>query len=543
MYREKSRCSTLSTKAGRLVLWGLAWVAVFTVPIGLAACGSSSGTQAGANEKPKILVVGCDGAPYTTFNALQEGAYYSIEENVYERLCAWDDAAQKAIPQVAESWEASPDCKTWTFHIRQGTKFHDGADVDAAAVKASLELSQQVGLQSVATDAIDAMEATDKYTLVMHLKYPQKMDMGATSLCGMSVLDVAGIEKYGDKAFTPGYDLGSGPYRLTAATTSEVRFERYKEYCGGWQGEKAKCPDVAIFRGIGEPAARVQNLEQGSIQIMFGVLPEDAERLRKNDAFTVYANDVWALCCYVLNTKKAPLSDPNLREALYWSYPYEQVLKLAVGGEGTIASGPIAVGVPGYEEQLARFGQPTQDMAKARAALALSKYPQGNITLDCPVEMGKAWEMQAVQLWKTALAELGIRLNAHLANTSVTLEQAWSDNPPQDMVAGSWMKTTAFPYGLHYTQITDIHPVWNLSYWSDPEVTKLVMEGISLYAEDEEAGIDKMNDAWAIALEAHPTMYTVDVKAISAAAKTIQGFNGSQAGSQNSLNCYSIGMN
>lgn len=537
-WRKSSRRSPL-VKTWGVFLWGLVLLSVVAVPVVLAGCGSDSTTE---TEGPKILVVGCDGVPYTTFHALQEGAYYAIEDNVYERLCTWDQQTGKTVPQIAESWDVSADAKTWTWHIRQGTKFHDGADLDANAVKLSLEMSKEIGLQSVTTDAIASMSVPDKYTLVMKLKYPQRMDMGSTALCCMSIVDVAGAEKYGDKAFTPGYDLGSGPYKLTSATTSELKFERYKEYYGGWQGEKAKCPDIAVFRGIDEPAARIQNLEQGAVQVAFGILPEDAQRLKGNEDFNVFSNHVWNILTYVLNTQKAPLNDANVREALYWSYPYDDVLQLAIGGEGAVVGGPTAVGAPGYEAQVQEFGIPKQDMDKARAALARSEYPEGNITLDCPVEMGKAWEMKATQLWKTALADLNIKLNAHLQNTMVTLERAWSENPPQHILVGAWMKTTSLPYELHYTQLTPINPAWNLCYWSDPKCTKLIMEGVSAFAKDEAAGVSKLNEGWGVARAANPVLYTVDVKALSASTKTIGNFNGSEPGGQNSLSCYNISM-
>lgn len=71
----------------------------------------------------------------------------SIMEHIIQTLVRLDikddprtgEIEFKVVPQLAESWEVSQDGKTWTFKLRKGIKFHDGTDLDAAAVKLSLE--------------------------------------------------------------------------------------------------------------------------------------------------------------------------------------------------------------------------------------------------------------------------------------------------------------------------------------------------------------------------------------------------------------------
>ena len=64
----------------------------------------------------------------------------SIIFNVLETLVTYDgEATDKFVPQLAESWESSPDGKTWTFHIRQGVKFHEGGDMTPSDVAYSFQ--------------------------------------------------------------------------------------------------------------------------------------------------------------------------------------------------------------------------------------------------------------------------------------------------------------------------------------------------------------------------------------------------------------------
>src|SRR6516225_4653305 len=58
------------------------------------------------------------------------GVDYNYVFNCFSRLTAQDTKLQ-VLPDLAASWESSDDLKTWTFHLRQGVKFHDGKTLDA----------------------------------------------------------------------------------------------------------------------------------------------------------------------------------------------------------------------------------------------------------------------------------------------------------------------------------------------------------------------------------------------------------------------------
>src|SRR3984885_780036 len=61
------------------------------------------------------------------------GLEYNYAHCVFNRLTAQDNKLQ-VIPDLAQSWDASEDLKTWTFHLRLGVKFHNGKPLDAADV-------------------------------------------------------------------------------------------------------------------------------------------------------------------------------------------------------------------------------------------------------------------------------------------------------------------------------------------------------------------------------------------------------------------------
>lgn len=94
----------------------------------------------------------------------------------YEALIS-KDADMNVIPLLAESWETSEDGLTWTFHLRQGVKFHDGSDFTAEDVIASYDKARVVGESLFVSNfrAVESYEALDDYTVAVHLNYVQPL--------------------------------------------------------------------------------------------------------------------------------------------------------------------------------------------------------------------------------------------------------------------------------------------------------------------------------------------------------------------------------
>jgi len=92
-------------------------------------------------------------------------------ENAYESLVYTDRDTTKLAPQLAESWTASPDGLSFTFKIRQGVKFQDGAELDAEAVKTSFERLKAINKgPAFVLASLDTITVTEKYSLSIKLK-------------------------------------------------------------------------------------------------------------------------------------------------------------------------------------------------------------------------------------------------------------------------------------------------------------------------------------------------------------------------------------
>ena len=106
-----------------------------------SAATEAPATGAIKSKDPTTFVNATIGEPETLDPALAyETAGGEIIQNVYETLVFYDgEATDKFVPQLAESWETSDDGTVWTFKIRSGVKFHDGADLTPSDVAYSFQ--------------------------------------------------------------------------------------------------------------------------------------------------------------------------------------------------------------------------------------------------------------------------------------------------------------------------------------------------------------------------------------------------------------------
>ncbi len=120
---------------------------------------------------------------------LVESEGLQVGNALFDSLVAFDSKTSEAVPAVAESWETSTDARVWTFHLRQGTTFHNGREVTAADFKYAWEricnpvneshvayhLAAVEGfddMQSGAATELSGVAAIDTYTLQVTLSYP-----------------------------------------------------------------------------------------------------------------------------------------------------------------------------------------------------------------------------------------------------------------------------------------------------------------------------------------------------------------------------------
>ncbi len=353
-----------------ILLSGLALTTVGST-LALAACGNKD------NSKPAGLTLGMVLEPPGLDPTA--GAASAIAEitlyNLYETLTKIQ-ADGKVQPLLAERWEATPDQKTWTFHLRKDARFHNGEPFNAASVHFSL--ARAAGERSTNKDkrlfaSFERIDTPDDYTVVVHGSEPNP---DLPFLLGQGTAIMVEPKSAGQNGTAP---IGTGPYQLEqwrkGASLSLKKWPQYRA------ADKIAI-DTATFRFISDTAAQAASLLSGDVQLFARVQVARSLPQFKNDArFLVQVGASSAKTILALNNARKPLDDVRVRRALAAAIDRKAVIDGAADGFGVPIGSYYVPGMPGYVDTT---GINPYDPDKARALLKEAGIDNLQLTLKLP---------------------------------------------------------------------------------------------------------------------------------------------------------------
>lgn len=320
---------------------------------------------------------------------------------VYDTLLDTDDEG-RLTPGLAEDWQVSGDGTTVTFTLREGVDFHGGAAFTAADAEATLQrlLAERTGSAVGASlRAIENMKTPDKHTLVLQLQRPNAALLTALTRVGASMLDSGDIEA-GSVARHPN---GTGPFRwISWQRGRAVTLGANANY---WDG--APKMSRVRFRATSDESRILSGTSSGDFHI--GVVT-DPGTVRGADAETMQVMEQPTLSYHalVLNTRRGPLRQVRVRQAIACAVDRERIIERVYLGHGAV-TGPITSPAYGYNA-VAGLPCTPPDRGKARALLAEAGHPNG-FRLDAIVPSGgSATAMQMARSLRAQLRRVGIRM-------------------------------------------------------------------------------------------------------------------------------------
>lgn len=506
---------------------GVAWF--FVVAAVITGCGSSGSDKKGDESSKDVAIYAYTSTPVTDWDPAVEYSDGIITlNNVYETLVRYDTAAKKIVPVLATSWEASDDGKTWTFHLREGVKFHDGSVMDAEAVKFSIDRTMELGQGGAFIwDAVESVEAADADTVVITTKYSAPIDLIASSGYAAFVVSPKAATANPKSWFTEGHEAGTGPYMLESYKMGqEVVLTAFSDYWGGWKPEQF---DKVLIKKVSETATKRQLVEQGECDVTMDLPAEDIKALDGNPNVQVYDSPSYNQLYFCFDTKAKPLDNKYIRQALSYAFPYENCVKYAAGGFAKQSRGAIPATLWGHGDQLLQY---TFDPEKAKELLAKGGYPDGGFKLLLTYLSGDEVEKKCAELYKSELAKLGIELEIRGMPWESMWELGKSTNPDkrQDIFTTYWWPDYTDPFSYMYNLFhTEDEPYFNLSYWSSAKYDQLITKANEQTATDREAAETTYIEAQQILVEEAPAVFALDTNAVFVANKTFKGFSANPA--------------
>lgn len=445
-----------------------------------------------------------------------------VLNNIYETLLRYDPETKEFESVLAEDYEVSEDMLTWTFSLREGVKFHDGADFKAEAVKYSVERTKELAQgASFIWDPVESVNVVDEYTVEFKLSYPAPLNLVAACPYGAFMISPGTKDKDTDW-FESGNAAGTGPYMLeNYAMGDEVILTKFDGYWKGWDGRHF---DKAIIKSIPETSSRRQLIEKGEADITVALPPEDMKALEGAEGVTVRTEKSFINMMALLNTQKPPLDNPKVREALAYAFPYQDAVDYAIGGFATQARGVIPAGLWGHGDNLFQY---QKDLDKAKALLNEAGIKEGELKLLLTYMSGDEGEKKCAELYKAELSKIGVELEIRAmpweSQWSLSKSEKVSDR--QDILLFYWWPDVATPYSwlksLFYTEDVIL---FNLGYYSNKEVDRLIDEGYQASASDLDAAEKIFIQAQEKIMEDNPAIFIYDKQDLWALNSSIKGF-------------------
>jgi peptide/nickel transport system substrate-binding protein len=407
--------------------------------------------------------------------------------HVFDALTHVDKDA-RLIPGLAESWRAI-DGTTWEFKLRRGVKFHDGSELTAEDVVASIERTLKVpsGQFRTFTQRIVSQQIVNRYTLRLKTATPYAMvpyDLDSVFIISKKALDASTEDFNSGKAM-----IGTGPFRFVRfARGDRVELARNDAY---WNG--APEWDKVAFRIIPSDPARIAALLSGDVDVVEQVPPADLPRVRSDPDLRVTEKVSWRTIFFHLDQvrdhapsladksgrplERNPFRDRRVRQAISEAIDRRAIAERLMEGAAVPASNLVSPPVFGYAADLKPDRHDPED---ARRLLAAAGYPDGfAMTLAAPNNR-YVDDDQIAQAVAQMLAHIGIRVRVELFPINAYLPKARKREFAFAMLGwGSFSGDLALRSLLASANPHKGFGAWNWSGYSNPAVDELLERGFA----------------------------------------------------------------
>ncbi|MGD8261563.1 MAG: ABC transporter substrate-binding protein [Desulfobacterales bacterium] len=336
-----------------------------------------------------------------------------VYANLYEGLIKVNRNGE-LVPGLAAKWEVSAGGRIYTFHLRQGVKFHNGESFNSQVAKWNIERAMAEGTVNPHPEyfrGIGKIETLDDHTLVLSLK-----DVDALFLVHMAEGDAVMLPMKGheDAKSNP---IGTGPFKFVKWVRGDrVELQRFDGY---WNPELPYLDNVT-FKFIGDASAQVAALKAGDIDVIGYILaPELASEMSKDKRFKVYDGTTTAEVIMSTNNKAKPFDNKLVRQAMAYAIDRQAVIDLVMFGYGTPIGSHWSPSTPYYVDLTGKF---THNPQKAKKLLAQAGHPNGfEATIKLPAIY--AYSKRAGEVIADQLSRVGIKLNIEIVEWGQWIER------------------------------------------------------------------------------------------------------------------------
>ncbi|MFB4392587.1 MULTISPECIES: ABC transporter substrate-binding protein [unclassified Pseudomonas] len=513
-----------------------------SLPLRAAIAAVIFGATSHVAAKPLVVCTeaspeGFDIVQYTTGVTADASA-----ETVFNRLVDFKPGTTEIQPALAQSWEISADGLTYTFHLREGVKFHTtdyfkptrAFNADDVLWSLNRQLLKNhpwhdktsVGypyFESMAfQDLLKSVEKTDDHTVVITLTRPEAPFLRNLAMAFTSIYSA----EYGDQLLKAGKTgelnskpIGTGPFIFQRySKDAQVRYKPNPDYFRG------KPPsDGLIFAITPDNNVRLQKLRANECQVALYPKPDDVPSIKADPKLKIAEMEALITSYIAMNTQHKYLSDVRVRQAIDIAFDRQTHVDQLFG------KGNALVGINPYPPSMIGFNtenrNPPRDLDKARALLKQAGVPEGTtITLFTRNNGGQTNPnpRMSAELLQQDLARIGLKLDIRVMEWAEMLRRA--KNGEADLVSAGWAGDNGDPDNFLTPMLScDAAKTGeNYARWCNSDFQKLITEARRVSDNDERAKLYRQ--ALAVYDAEKPWISLAHPKLFAAMRSNVEGY-------------------
>lgn len=336
------------------------------------------------------------------------------------------------IGDLATDWEQSEDGKSYTFHLVQNAKFHDGVPLTAADVKHTFDIVRDppegiISARQSLLAAISSIDVIDDYTVQFNLSRPSPGLLASLATGWFIVAPKHVLEAKGNMSEDV---IGSGPYK-------------FKEYVRGVSYELERnadyhVPDRPYLDGlkyyiVPDESTRFAYLRSGQIDVYDGLSGKDARAAERDfpDTVRVHTTTSYVGDPFTMNAARAPFDDIRVRKAIAYAVNHDEAVKVLMDGDGQVGGhlipGPWSIS-PDELAQQPGYGKDLEaNRTEAKRLLAEAGYPDG-FESTLTARKGAGTHEARALLLADQFAKIGIKVTLKIQESAEYFETMKSRN-------------------------------------------------------------------------------------------------------------------
>lgn len=471
-----------------------------------------------------------------------EGESVMVVTNIFDTLVTFSPGTTEIVPWLAERWETSGDGLQWTFHLREGVRFHDGSPCDAEAVVFSFERQRDeghpahVGVFSYYQDNfgdLRKVEATGPLAVRFTLSRKYAPFLATLALFSTGIVSPAawrsagkgpnGKYKY-DFATQP---VGTGPFVFEEWKRDERITLRANEH--HFAGRPAI--DRLVFRPIKDARARLKDLQSGGVHGMDNPDLVDLPAANADPRLVVLSRPGLNVCYLAMNTTRKPFDDVRVRQAVALAIDKKRLVAAAYDGVGDPAPTMCPRKMTGH----LAIEDRSPDPARARALLAEAGYPDGFATELWHGDVQRTYmpdpDSVAIQVQQD-LKAVGIEASIRKTEWSAYIPATQRGDPPMCLLG--WMADIGDPdnflYVLLHKDNARVGSANNVSFYRGEEVSRLLSAARESY--DAKERVRFYQEAQRILFDEVPTVPLVTAPDFRILRREVAGYTIYPAGGE-----------